>query len=453
MEPKTPITTTPADADHPHSIFGASGAKRWRLCPGSVNVIQAAKVAGEIPEKEESEFAAEGTEAHDWADKVLTGKCGIEEVPEEFRTHLEGYINHCAAIATKARESGGKVYNETSVPLFYRPQDTGTLDFAAITPATLAQGADGQKIMKTAAQIDFVDLKYGVGVKVPAEGNDQLVIYLLSLVGMLEIDEMLDFDDSTVVRLAIYQPRHFSFDGEAEVWETTLRDLKDYGIDIEADYQRAKRGDDTMLNPSDDACQFCDVKGICTARARKNFDPMVDFDDETAPALKVTTKDTFTPEQVAFFITNGKTMKKIIDDVTKQERARIEQGGELHGMKLVDDGGLTPKKWVDEKAAETFLKGQLSVDERYQPRKVITAPQAFGKIKTRKEELSTIAKAKMGLLDEDAAKKSKTECLFHRAPKAPVMVPIDDERPALDFTATEDEFEDETQDAELDSLM
>lgn len=483
METKTPIKTTPADADHFHSIFGASGAKRWRLCPGSVNVIQAAKVAGEIPEKGESEFAAEGTEAHDWAEKVLTGKAPIEEVPEDFRIHLEGYISHCKAIAERAHAAGGKVYNEASVPLFYRPQDTGTLDFAAVTPPGVTGGPGGEEC-PTPAQIDFVDLKYGVGVKVPAEDNDQLVIYLLSLVGMLEIDELAEFDDTTVVRLAIYQPRHFSFDGEAEVWETTLRELKDYGIDIEADYKRAKSGDETMLNPSDAACQFCDVKGICTARALKNFDPMVDFDDETAPALKVLPKsergkatggclcafsrgekcevccpenysysDTLTPEQIAFFITNGKMMKKIIDDVTRQERARIEQGGELHGMKLVDDGGLSPKKWVDEKAAETFLKGQLSVDERYLPRKVITAPQAFGKLKTKATELSTIAKAKMGLLDEDAAKKSKTECLFHRAPKAPVLVPIDDTRPAISFKALEDEFENETQDAELDSLM
>tara|TARA_R110000772_G_scaffold268565_3_gene396241 strand:+ start:403 stop:1719 length:1317 start_codon:yes stop_codon:yes gene_type:complete len=438
METKT--KTTPADESHPHSIFGASGAKRWRLCPGSVNLIKKAKAAGQIPEREESEFAAEGTEAHNWAEKVLTGQVPIQEVPEEFRLHLEGYIGHCSAIAEMAIASGGRVYNEATVPLFYRPQDQGTLDFAAVTKN----------------QIHFVDLKYGVGVKVDALDNEQLAIYLLSLVAMLEIDEMADFPDDMPVSLAIYQPRHYSFDGEPDTWETTVRDLKDFGIDIEADYQKAKdaEGVETELNPSNAACQFCDVKGVCTARARRFLDPMIDFEDEVAPAIKAETSDTLTPEQVAFFILNGKAIKKVLDDVEKQERARLEQGGTPHGVKLVA-GNLGPKKWVDEKAAETFLKGQLSVDERYQPRKVITAPQAFGKLKTKAGELSTIAKAKLGLLDEEAAKKSKTECLFHRAIGAPALVPADDERPALNFATPADDFADEpdTGDCELDSLM
>ena len=430
--------TTPADANHPHSIYGASGAKRWRLCPGSVNLIQKAKAAGEIPERRDSPESIEGTEAHGWADKVLTGKCGIEELPEEFRVHLEGYINHCQGIADRAKAAGGKVYNEAAVPLFYRPQDVGTLDFAVITPTINPYGSEEV----SGKRIDFVDLKYGAGVNVDAEDNDQLIIYLLSLVDMLEIDEMEDFHGDTPVSLAIYQPRHFSFNGEPDVWETTLQELRDCGIDIEADYHRAKEveGVETELNPSNDACQFCPAKGICMARASKFLDPVIDFADETAPAMKAVSYETLTPEQITFFITNGKAMKKTIEDVEKHERARLEDGGTPNGVKLVE-GKLGPKKWVDEKAAETFLKGQLSVDERYQPRKLITAPQAFGKLKARKAELSTIAKAKLGLLDEEAAAKSKTECLFHRSISGAQLVPIDDKRPALDFKATGDEFE------------
>lgn len=441
---ETPKQTTPADAEHPHSIFGASCAKRWRICPGSVNLIQKAKDAGQIPERSSTDYADEGTEAHDWANKVLTGEIPIQEVPEEFRLYLEGYINHCAGIADMARASGGKVYHEATAPLFYRPQDKGTLDFAAIT------------LTENGKRIDFVDLKYGVGVPVSAMGNDQLIIYLLSLVSILEVDEMEDFHDDTPVSLAIYQPRHYSFDGEPDVWETTLRELKDYGVDIEADYHRAKEagGVETELNPSNEACQFCPVKGICTARAKRFIDPLVDFEDETAPAMKPIALDTLTPEQVAFFIINGKAIKKIVDDVEKHEFQRLQEGGTPHGVKLVE-GKLGPKKWVDEKAAETFLKGQLSVDERYQPRKVITAPQAFEKLKTRKGELSTIAKAKLGLLSEEEAKKSKTVCLFHRSMGGPQLVPIGDKRPAMEFKPMEDEFEIEpcTGDDELDALM
>lgn len=452
---KTEIKTTPADENHFHSIFGASGAKRWRLCPGSVNVIEAAKAAGQIPKKDTgTEFSNEGTTAHDWAEKVLTGKITMEEIPEEFRIHLAGYINHCFDLSGKALLNGGTVYNEASVPLFYRPEDTGTLDFATIKPEQMGFDEFGEEA-QSPTTIDFVDLKYGAGIKVDAEDNEQLAIYLLSLVNEIETDQGEEFPDDTIVRLAIYQPRHHTFDGEAETWETTLREVKDLGIDIEADYQRAKAGGESTLNPSDDACQFCDVKGICTARAQKRFDPMVDFADDTTPEMKVTGADTLTPEQIAFFILNGKAMKKVIDDVEKHERARLQDGGEVQQMKMVDGGGLSPKKWLDEKAAEAFLKGQLSANERYQPRKLISAPQAFAKIKSHVSELSTIAKAKMGLLDDAAAKKTKTECLFHRAPKSPILVSVEDTRDAIVFTTPEDDFDASpvSGDDELDSLM
>lgn len=432
--------TTPADEAHPHSIFGASGAKRWRLCPGSVNAIQKAKAAGEVPKRDESPYASEGTEAHDWACKVLTGDCQIEEVPDTFRIHLEGYINHCTELADIATSRQGTVFNEATVPLFYRPEDVGTLDFGAMH--------DGR--------IDFVDLKYGVGVKVEAEDNDQLAIYFLSLIKQLE-GEGTTFSDDLPVGLAIYQPRHHSFNGEPDMWETTLRELKDIGIDIEGDYQRALKGDVTQLNPSDDACQFCDIKGICGARAKQFCDPLVDFADETNPSLQevVSNNELLTPEQIAFIVKNGKAIKKVVDDVEKQERSRIEQGGEVRHLKIVESSGQGPKKWVDPKAAETFLKGQLSADERYQPRKLITAPQAFGKLKSKKEELSTIGKAKLGLLTPEEAKKCKTECLYHREPKKPQLVPVEDEREAIVFKSPEDEFETEpcSGDVELDDLM
>ena len=431
-------TTTPADVNHPHSIFGASGAKRWRTCPGSVNIIQKAKALGEIPQREESEFASEGTEAHDWSDKVLTGKCGIEEVPDTFREHLDGYIDLCQRISRNAEKLGGTVYHEATVPLFYRPEDEGTMDFAAVT----------------SEWIQVVDLKYGIGVEVTAEMNEQLAIYFLSLVAKLEAESGEKFPDDLPVALAIYQPRHRNFAGEPDVWNTTMRDLKDYGIDIEADYKVALTATDAQVNPTREGCQFCDAKGVCAGRAKQFLDPMVDFQDETAPTLTMDARDTLTPEQIEFLCINGKAIKKLVDDVAKGEHARIIAGGELHRMKLVG-GKLGNRKWVDEKAAETFLKGQLSVEERYAPRKVITAPQALAKLKGKAEDLSTIAKAKLGLLDDEAAKKSKTQCLIHRAEGSPTLVHIDDKREALDFSPVEDDFSEEvdTGDSELDDMM
>lgn len=430
-----PNLDTPAEDRH--SIFGASCASRWRTCPGSVNVIQRAKEAGKIPKQSTSVYADEGTEATQWAEKVLKGECGIEELPDEFRLHLTGYINLCNSYkGTDCRE-----FIETPVPLFYRPEDFGKMDFA-----TWNKTPEGD-------ELKFVDLKYGVGVKVDVEENDQQIIYLLSLVRHIEETEFHTFKDDTSVSIAIYQPRHHTFDGEAETWTTTLRDLKDVGIDIEADYKVALKAEETELNPSPKACQFCDIKGICTVRAQTKFDPLIDFEDETAPALKLAKNETLSPQQIAFFCEHGKELKKIIDDIAESEEERLKAGGEIQFMKMVPSDRQGNRRWEDIDAAETFLKGQLPVEDRYAPRQLITAPQALSKLKPRIDELSTVAKAKLGLLDEETAAKCKTKSLIFRPEGQPKLVPISDKREAIIYKAAGDEFEDETALDDLGDLI
>lgn len=408
------MDTTPSSPEHPHSIYGASCAKRWRGCPASANFIAAQKQAGNIPARDESPYAAEGTLAHDWAEKVLTAQAELSEIVcEEMRFHVQGYTEYCKSLSGE----GVEIYVETVVPLFYRPEDVSTLDFAAVHENW----------------IEFVDLKYGAGVKVDAEDNDQLAIYLLSLVKELEANGA-EFDDDTPVTLTIYQPRHRSFEGVPESWHTTLRDLKDVGIDIEADYQKALNATDCQLSPSEAACQFCDAKGICPARTNHMLDPLVDFDDETLQP-----SDSLTAEQIAFVVNNASAIKKLVEDITKHEHKRLEQGGEVHCLKLVEAKGAGARKWIDSQAAEVFLKQHLKAEERYQPRKLITAPQALTKLKKELPNMSKIARAKLGALEKDEAQ-GKTQCLWHREPKAPTLAPIDDPRPHI-IDNVEDNFD------------
>ena len=449
--------TTPKDNNHPHSIYGASGSSTWRNCPGAVRVVQEAKARGDIPEEKSDEYSEKGTAAHDWATKVLTGEITMGEVPDEFREHLEGYVAHCREVEKKAiacfDENGGKapiVLNERTVPLFYRPQDVGTVDHAVICPEFL----------------EITDLKYGVGVKVDAEENDQGQIYAISLIEDLEVMSGHSFSDDTPVNITIYQPRHFSFNGEPETWEVTVGFLREAAKHIEKDYRFSwacnkkdlgegvdfNNTENPALNPSDKACMFCDAKGVCRARAKTGFGGMpaeldieadFDFEGDTKPdlpAFKDYDRETLTPGQIAHICRNGSTIKKIVDDVIKAETERLTAGGEVRQMKLIK-GKLGNRVWRDEKEAEKVVRNIFSAADSYKPRKLLTAPQVLAKVKPMLAELSTIAKLRLGLTDEATAARSKTECLIHRPEGQPKLVSADDKAEALIFTTLADNFD------------
>ncbi len=279
-----------------------------------------------------------------------------------------------------------------------------------------------------------MDLKYGVGYKVDALENDQLMIYGMSLIVMLERDGW-DLPDDMPVHLSIYQPRHREFDG-LDTWETTVRELKDYAIDIQSDYDRALT--DKTLKASYSACKFCDAKVICSERrelAMSGLPPKIninddDFDDTTVVSeVKAIRKDprSLTKEQRAAIIEHGSLLKKLVDDVIEDETKRLQAGGVAFSHKLIA-GGLGHRTWSDEADAEKLLKPKLGVEETFVPRKLISAPQALEKLKPNMAEMSTRFK-------------NRLEQLIVRPEGKAKLVSIDNDKPALIFTTAEDDFD------------
>jgi hypothetical protein len=421
-----------------HSIYGASGASRWRTCPGSVDLIKSGIESGQIPKNLSSNYADEGTIAHEWANKILLGEAQLSDVPDKMREHLKGYINICKSIIAKGELLDGfKVYNEAKLPLFYRPEDKGTLDFAVVT----------------VEWIQFLDLKYGAGVEVVATDNDQLAIYGLSLIAQLESEGWI-FENDFKIALGIYQPRHFKFNGEPDVWVTTVRDLKDFGIDIKNDYEVALTS--KKLKPSNYGCQFCDAKAICVERGKTSFgnlpptiDIMAEFEDESEkPSPKEITETIkairknlgmLTRPQIDNILTYGSLLQKMVDDVEKWERARLEAGGEIYSHKLVD-GGEGNRTWTSEEEAEKLLKPKLGIEQTYVPRKLISAPQALAILEPILPEMSTRFKNRLNELVIRPQAKSK-------------LVPVSDKKPALVFTQAEDDFDDIKPEDDISDLL
>lgn len=160
-----------------HALLGASKAHRWMRCPGSI--------ALEAPIQDTtSAHAEEGTRAHELAAAILERKPFLEDSDLEMFNHVMTYVGY-----VRAEAEGHTLLIEQRVDysdVIGVPDSFGTADCIILAGDT----------------IKIIDLKYGMGVKVDAEENEQLMLYAL---GALEVFGPVG--DFKKAKLVIVQPR------------------------------------------------------------------------------------------------------------------------------------------------------------------------------------------------------------------------------------------------------
>ena len=275
-----------------------------------------------------------------------------------------------------------------------------------------------------------VDYKYGMGVRVDAEHNEQLQLYALGALHQFEL-----VADIVHVMMVIHQPRL----NHVSEWVVSVEDLKRFGEEAKAKAQAIRSGDVTY-EPGEKQCRFCRAKATCPALREEVLYTVAadasDFEDLTAEKLN----DTLAAASVW---TGGRShtgqpwndvilsrmMDKVglIEDWCNAVRAEVERklfdGQDIPGYKLVE-GRKGIRKWADEEAVIKALKSfRMKKDDIYDY--TLISPTKAEKV-----------------FSDNPSRWEKLEKLTSRSDGKPSVAPATDRRPALTVSAIADDFAD-----------
>lgn len=315
--------------DRAHALLSASSAHRWLNCPPSA-------VAAEAYPNEDSEYAREGTLAHEVAEAVarhaidngpieegtLLSKLEAWNFPEDATQEMldcaRGYADY---ILEQIKEPDALVMLEQRVDFSpWVPDGFGTADCIIIQGDTM----------------DVIDYKYGKGVPVSAEDNPQEKLY-----GLGALNDYGFAYDVERVRLHIYQPRI----NNVSVFELSAADQLAWGESIKPTAAQAQKGKGKYAAGA--WCKFCPHAGRCRTLSKV----CTEIVETHGAKVKV---PVLAPHEVAEILALEPLVGLLLKRVKDQALATLLDGGEIPGFKVV--AGRGKRAWADDLAAAKALE-------------------------------------------------------------------------------------------------
>lgn len=292
----------------------------------------------EVPEGKESVYAREGTAAHALCELIATKQIIgrnmtdtaykkhlaawrkeydiSDEAQGEMEEHAQSYVDYLQSRLDA--NPGSQLLLEQRLPSGV-PDCWGTSDAVIVSPTC----------------VESVDFKYGLGVRVEAQGNPQLRLYGI---GALEAFGDL-LGEVEWVRLTVFQPR-LGHVATEEIPAPELRAWRDSILPI----AESALGPDAPFGPSEEACRWCPVSGQCVAQ--KEWATRLDFGIEPELLDEVSLAEAL--DQIPMIEAWCKAVRDYCLDRV------YSQGKPIPGYKVVLSGGK--RSVVDPEGAIEALK-------------------------------------------------------------------------------------------------
>lgn len=342
-----------------HALLGPSGAHRWLACTPSARLEQGIPDRGGV-------YAREGTLAHRLGELLLRRRWqGVDIAQElaevrkdplysaEMGEHMEDYAAFVEQRMAEARNrcKDPRLFIEQRVSFGqYIPESFGTADCLILSDGLL----------------DVIDLKYGKGIPVSAQGNPQTRIYglgcWLALCWAYQIDQ---------VRMTICQPR---LDAVSE--ETLpLEQLLDWAErELKPKAALAWRGEGEF-NPGPETCRFCRASPVC--RAHREYQLALARQDFAEPPLLSEEEIAQTLARLPALLTWADKVKEYALD------AALNRGLRLPGFKVVE--GRSNRRYGDEEAVAQALRQAGYREETFYKLRELLGLTAMEKLVGRKK--------------------------------------------------------------------
>lgn len=382
----------PIVEDRAHAKLSASGSGKWLICTPSAHLEE------QFPD-EASDFATEGTFAHEVFDHLMGARLGrhladIRQFREDKHWSAD-LLDHVQAAVDAAWSHIQEIRRECSDALVLLEQ---RLDFSPWVPSGFGTG---DVVIVADGLLSVMDLKFGKGIPVEAEGNTQMALYALGAYN--QHAHLYEFDR---VRMSILQPRLGNY-ASSEMRVDELLAWAENHVKPRAALAWEGYGDYV----AGDHCSsyFCRARFTCAARAAHAM-TLAQSDFALRPP------ELLTEEQILQVLARGDAVAKWIGDVQSYALEQAEKHGrQWAGHKLVE--GRSNRKYLDPDAVAQRLV-ESGIDEALiyeRSLRGITAMQAL------------LGKKKFAELLDDLVVKPAGK---------PTLVPVSDKRAAISSVAS-----------------